>query len=89
MLKPQSYDDIRRAILRQWMQDNDRAPAWVARRIGYTREYVANVLGGRYPFTAKLTSACEEHLGIDFGYVGTKDDDQGDLEPTGVALVGA
>ena len=88
MPRPQSSDDIRRAMLRRWMQDNDRAPAWVARRIGYTREYVANVLGGRYPFTAKLTRACEAYLGIDFGYVGTTDDDQGDGEPAGVALGG-
>ena len=89
MPRPQSYDDIRRAILRQWMQDNDRAPAWVARRIGYTREYVANVLGGRYPFTEQLTRACQEYLGIDFGYVGTQDDAPGDVQPAGVAVVGA
>jgi hypothetical protein len=41
----------RRAILRQWMQEQERAPAWVARKIGYTREYIALVLSGRYAFT--------------------------------------
>ena len=53
---------------------NDRTPAWVARRIGYTREYVANVLGGRYGFTDKLVRSCTEQLGIDFGYVGPDDE---------------
>ena len=60
----------------QWMHDNDRAPAWVARRIGYTREYVANVLGGRYRFTGKLVLSCVEQLGIDFGYVGPDDEEE-------------
>jgi hypothetical protein len=60
--------EIRRAILRQWMRDQERAPAWIARKVGYTREYVALVLGGRYPFTDKLARACTAALGIDFGY---------------------
>lgn len=34
MPEPSDHSDVRRAILRQWMHDNDRAPAWVARRIG-------------------------------------------------------
>jgi hypothetical protein len=75
MSEPGDRSEARRAILRQWMHDNDRAPAWVARRIGYTREYVANVLAGRYPFTDKLVRSCAEHLGIDFGYVGLDDDE--------------
>jgi hypothetical protein len=75
---PESSDrsEVRRAILRQWMHDNDRAPAWVARRIGYTREYVANVLGGRYRFTDKLVRSCAEQLGIDFGYVGPEEEEE-------------
>jgi hypothetical protein len=75
MPEPSDRSEVRRAILRQWMYDNDRAPAWVARRIGYTREYVANVLGGRYRFTDKLVRSCAEQLGIDFGYVGLDDDE--------------
>ena len=42
---------------------------------GYTREYVANVLGGRYRFTDKLVRSCAEQLGIDFGYVGPDDEE--------------
>ena len=65
----------RRAILRQWMQEQERAPAWVARKIGYTREYVALVLSGRYAFTDRLVQACTTALKIDFGSVGIATDD--------------
>jgi hypothetical protein len=63
-------------MLRQWMADHERAPAWVARKLGYTREYVALVLSGRYPFTDKLARACMDALTIDFGYVGPAEDDR-------------
>ena len=36
---PTSHDrsEGRRAILRLWMQDQERGPSWVARHIGYSR----------------------------------------------------
>jgi len=87
MLKPHDRSEGRRAILRQWMQDQERGPSWVARRLGYTREYIANVLRGQYPFTDKLARSCSEHLGINFGYVGPED--KGEGQPAGVAMGGA
>ena len=87
MPTPHDRSEGRRAILRQWMQDQERGPSWVARHLGYSREYIANVLRGQYPFTDKLARACREHLEIDFGYVGT--DEEAESAPAGVALVGA
>ena len=87
MSTPHDRSEGRRAILRQWMQDRERGPSWVARHVGYSREYIANVLRGQYPFTDKLSRSCREHLGIDFGYIGP--DKETESEPTGVAVVGA
>jgi hypothetical protein len=74
MKRPHDRSAARRAILRQWMQEHERAPAWVARKVGYTREYVALVLSGRYPFTDKLVQACTAALRIEFGSVGIATD---------------
>jgi hypothetical protein len=75
MKTPHDRSAARRAILRQWMQEQERAPAWVARKIGYSREYVALVLSGRYAFTDRLAQACTTVLKIDFGSVGIATDD--------------
>jgi hypothetical protein len=56
------------------MQEQERGPAWVARKIGYSREYVALVLSGRYAFTDRLVQACTTALQIDFGSVGIATD---------------
>ena len=87
MPKPPDWSEGRRAILRQWMQDQERGPSWVARHLGYSREYIANVLRGQYPFTDKLARSCREHLGINFGYVGPED--EAECQPADVVLVGA
>jgi hypothetical protein len=85
--KPDDRSEARRAILRKWMQDQERGPSWVARHLGYSREYIANVLRGQYPFTDKLTSICIDRLGLDFGYVGPEEETE--PEPAAVVLGGA
>jgi hypothetical protein len=87
MPTPHDRSEGRRAILRQWMQDQERGPSWVARHVEYSRVYIANVLRGQYPFTDQLVRACMKHLSIDFGYVGPKE--EAESEPAGVVLVGA
>ncbi len=84
MADEQNRNAARRSILHQWMQEQERGVSWVARKIGYSREYVANVLSGRYPFTDQISRSCAEYLEIDFGYVGPKDSDR---EPAALALV--
>lgn len=64
----------RRAILQQWLNEQERGPSWLARRLGYSRPYLSNVLRGYYPFADTLVRACQEHLGIDFGSMGIEED---------------
>ena len=78
----------RRAILRQWMAEHERGPAWVASRLGYTRPYVSNVLLGRYVFTDPFVQACQEYLGLDFGSMGLKEDVEENELLTAAALRG-
>ncbi len=77
-------DKARIAILRQWMDENDRSAAWIGRRTGYTRGYIAGVLKERFPFTDALAWACVEQFDIDFGSVGPEDSEQ---YPAALALV--
>ncbi len=56
----------KRAVLKQWMEETERGPAWVGKKIGYTREWISNVLHGHKPFSHKLARALTEHLGIQF-----------------------
>ena len=56
----------RHLVLKRWMEENDRGPAWVARKIGRSREYISAVAHGHRPFSAKLSRALTEHLGIQF-----------------------
>ena len=56
----------KRAALERWMEENERGPAWVAKKVGYTREWISNVLHGHKPFSDKLARELTEHLGIQF-----------------------
>jgi hypothetical protein len=76
------------ALLQQWMRDHERGPVWVARRLGYSREYISDVLRGRFRFTDKLARGCTVHLGMTFGYVGPEDA-EAEGEPAGVVREGA
>jgi plasmid maintenance system antidote protein VapI len=59
-----SFD--RKTILVRWMEENERGPAWVARKIGCTRSYISSIVNGHRPVTDKLAAALEEEIGIDF-----------------------
>ena len=56
----------RNEMLRQWMEEHERGPAWVARKTGYRREWISSVLHGRKPFSDKLARRIAEGLGIKF-----------------------
>jgi hypothetical protein len=61
-------ETMRRLIVRQWMAEQERSIAWVARKVGYTREYLTNVMNAHLPFTDKLARAFTERLGVRFEY---------------------
>jgi hypothetical protein len=61
-------ETMRRLIVRQWMTEQERSLAWVARKAGYTREYLTNVMNGHLPFTDKLAKTLTERLGVRFEY---------------------
>ncbi|ETW98727.1 MAG: hypothetical protein ETSY1_17590 [Candidatus Entotheonella factor] len=80
----------RRAILQQWLNEQERGPSWLARRLSYSRSYLSNVLRGYYPFADTLVRACQEHLGIDFGSMGIeKDVEESELLTAAVLTVGS
>ncbi len=56
----------KRLVLQKWMEENERGPAWVGRKIGRTREYVSAIVHGHRPFSDKLARTLTEHLGIHF-----------------------
>jgi len=60
-------DEMRRLTVRHWMAEEERPIAWLARKSGYTREYLTNVLNEHHPFTDKLVRTLSERIGIDFG----------------------
>lgn len=61
-------ESMRRLIVRQWMTEQERSLAWVARKAGYTREYLTNVMNEHLPFTDKLAKTLTERLGVRFEY---------------------
>ena len=56
----------RHTVLQRWMEENERGPAWVARKIGRTREYISAVAHGHRPFSDQLARALTDQLGIHF-----------------------
>lgn len=78
-------EEMRRLVVRQWLAEEERSIAWLARRVGYTREYLTNVLNGRYPFTDKLVHALSDRVEIDFGNAGVNET-EGHLEAAALAM---
>jgi plasmid maintenance system antidote protein VapI len=62
------HNALRRAVLKYWLEEQERSQAWVARHIGATRAYICDVLGGKRPFTDTLARRLYEELGIRFDY---------------------
>jgi uncharacterized protein YegL len=53
------------------MATHERGPAWVARKTGYTREWISAVLHGQKPFSDKLAQRLTEVLGLAFAEPGS------------------
>jgi hypothetical protein len=54
----------RHAILRAWMDENERGPAWVAKKVGRTRELISRVYHGHLPISDMLATDLYQVLGI-------------------------
>jgi transcriptional regulator with XRE-family HTH domain len=54
----------RLAILRQWMADQDRSPAWVSRQIGLHRAAIAELLRGGHPMSNGVAKRLATLLGV-------------------------
>jgi hypothetical protein len=54
----------RQAILRAWMDEHERGPAWVARKVGRTRKLISRIYNGHLPVSDKLARALQERLCI-------------------------
>lgn len=59
---------VRRALLQQWLDEQERSLAWVARQIGSTRHYMSDVMTGKRNFTDHLVRRLHEKIGISFQY---------------------
>jgi hypothetical protein len=46
------------------MDDNERGPAWVAKKVGRTREMLSRVYHGHLPISDKLAEDLYQVLGI-------------------------
>ena len=54
----------RHEILRTWMDDNERGPAWVAKKVGRTRELISRVYHGHLPVSDQLAADLYQVLRI-------------------------
>ncbi|MCZ6874641.1 MAG: hypothetical protein O7G88_14110 [bacterium] len=54
----------RQDILRAWMDENERGPAWVAKKVGRTRELISRVYHGHLPLSDNLASDLHQILDI-------------------------
>ena len=54
----------RQDILRAWMDENERGPAWVAKKVGRTRELISRVYHGHLPVSDNLASDLHQILDI-------------------------
>ena len=54
----------RHEILRTWMDDNERGPAWVAKKVGRTRELISRIYHGHLPVSDTLAPDLYQVLGI-------------------------
>lgn len=52
------------AILRQWLDREERPVAWLARQTNYTQQHLHEVLAGSRPITRPVAEAIERVTGI-------------------------
>jgi hypothetical protein len=56
----------RRAIVQQWMDEQERSTGYIANKTGYSKQWSSYVINGHKPFSDKLARALNEKLGIQF-----------------------
>ena len=82
-------DDV--DLVRQWLEENERSLAWLARQIDWTRAQLSNVLNRKRPMSRRLARDISAVLGISLQGVehgNTKVDDESELLGTVAQLVG-
>lgn len=55
----------RRVMVREWLQENERSLAWLARQLGYHRVYLSRVMHGKEAFSDKLAAKLKDAVGLD------------------------
>ena len=59
----------RRAIVKQWMDEQERSTGYIAKKAGYSKQWISYVVNGHKPFSDKLARALSDKLGIEFDKV--------------------
>ncbi len=54
-----------RQKVREWLEENDRSQAWLARKAGLDASWVSQVLAGKQPAGLKTLRAIEDALELD------------------------
>lgn len=54
--------------LRETLQEQGRSQTWLARKIGYSRPYVNDVITGRYRGSRHFWRLVSQTLGVSFDY---------------------
>jgi len=55
--------------IRQWLTEEDRSQAWLARKAEINETYFSHVLSGRRPVSQALCTKLEDVMGYDPGYL--------------------
>jgi hypothetical protein len=61
---PRALPEEAEAIVRKWLDDNERTVAWLHRQTGYTEQHLGLVLQGHRPITLPVAQAIERVTGI-------------------------
>lgn len=56
----------RRAIVKRWMDEQERSTGYIANKTGYSKQWISYVINGHKPFSDLLARALREKLGIQF-----------------------
>ena len=61
---PRAMPEEGEAILRQWLDREERPVAWLARQTNYTQQHLHEVLNGTRPITPPVAESIERVTGI-------------------------
>jgi hypothetical protein len=56
----------RRSVVKKWMNEEERTTGYIARKLGYSPQWISYVMNGHRPFSDQLALALEETFGIQF-----------------------